>query len=587
LLDSRAGCDDCGSDMTNIFDKSTLPSRHVSVGPERAPHRSYYYAMGLTEEEIARPFVGIASAGNDSAPCNTTLDHQADVARGGVEEGGGMPRRFNTITVTDGIAMGHQGMKSSLVSREVIADSVELSVRGHCYDALLGFAGCDKSLPGMMMAMLRLNVPSIFVYGGSILPGRYKGRDVTVVDVFEIVGKYAAGACPLEDVTELEKAACPGDGACGGQYTANTMACVAEAIGLSLPNSNMAPAPYSTRDQVAHAAGVQVMELLARNIRPRDICTREAFENAARIVAATGGSTNGALHLPAMAHEAGINLTLFDVAEFFKTTPYMADLKPGGNYVAKDMYEAGGVYMLMKSMLGEGLLHGNCLTVTGRTLGENIDEITWNPDQKVIYPANAPISPTGGVVGLRGSLAPDGAIVKVAGMARLEFTGPAQVFDCEEDAFAAVEARQIREGSVVVIRYEGPKGGPGMREMLSTTAALYGQGMGEKVALITDGRFSGATRGFCIGHVGPEAADGGPIALVEEGDEISIDATNGTIDLNVSAEVLAARKAKWQPRQTDYQSGALWRYAQNVGPAWQGAVTHPGAEHETHVFADI
>ena len=574
-------------DMTNRFDKSRLPSRHVSVGPERAPHRSYYYAMGLTEEEIARPFVGIASAGNDSAPCNTTLDHQADAARGGVEAGGGMPRRFNTITVTDGIAMGHQGMKSSLVSREVIADSVELSVRGHCYDALLGFAGCDKSLPGMMMAMLRLNVPSIFVYGGSILPGRYKGRDVTVVDVFEIVGKYAAGACSIEDVTELEKAACPGHGACGGQYTANTMACVAEAIGLSLPNSNMAPAPYSTRDQVAHAAGAQVMELLARNIRPRDICTREAFENAARIVAATGGSTNGALHLPAMAHEAGIELTLFDVAEVFKSTPYMADLKPGGNYVAKDMYEAGGVYMLMKSMLAEGLLHGNCLTVTGKTLGENIDEITWNPDQKVIYPASAPISPTGGVVGLRGSLAPEGAIVKVAGMSRLEFTGPAQVFDCEEDAFAAVEKREIREGSVVVIRYEGPKGGPGMREMLSTTAALYGQGMGEKVALITDGRFSGATRGFCIGHVGPEAAECGPIALVEEGDEISIDATVGTIDLNVSADVLAARKAKWQPRKTDYQSGALWRYAQNVGPAWQGAVTHPGAAQETHVFADI
>jgi dihydroxy-acid dehydratase len=573
--------------MTHEFDKSKLPSRHVSVGPERAPHRSYYYAMGLTEEEIARPFVGIASAGNDSAPCNTLLDQQANVARGGVEAGGGMPRRFNTITVTDGIAMGHQGMKSSLVSREVIADSVELSVRGHCYDALLGFAGCDKSLPGMMMAMLRLNVPSIFVYGGSILPGRYKDRDVTVVDVFEVVGKYAAGACPIEEVTELEKAACPGHGACGGQYTANTMACVAEAIGLSLPNSNMAPAPYSTRDQVAHAAGVQVMELLARNIRPRDICTREAFENAARIVAATGGSTNGALHLPAMAHEAGIDLTLFDVAEFFKSTPYMADLKPGGNYVAKDMYEAGGVYMLMKSMLGEGLLHGNCLTVTGKTLGENIDEITWNPDQKVIYPATKPISPTGGVVGLRGSLAPEGAIVKVAGMDRLEFTGPAQVFECEEDAFAAVEARQIREGGVVVIRYEGPKGGPGMREMLSTTAALYGQGMGEKVALITDGRFSGATRGFCIGHVGPEAADCGPIALIEDGDEIAIDAARGTIDLNVASEVLEERRKLWKPRLSDYGSGALWRYAQNVGPAYKGAVTHPGAKEERHVFADI
>jgi dihydroxy-acid dehydratase len=573
--------------MPNQFDKSKLPSRHVSVGPERAPHRSYYYAMGLTAEEIARPFVGVVSAGNDSAPCNTTLDAQADIARKGVEQGGGMPRRFNTITVTDGIAMGHQGMKSSLVSREVIADSVELSVRGHCYDALVGFAGCDKSLPGIMMAMLRLNVPSIFVYGGSILPGRYHEKDVTVKDVFEIVGKYAAGACPLSELEELERVACPGHGACGGQYTANTMACVGEAIGLSLPNSNMAPAPYSTRDQIAHAAGVQVMDLLAKNIRPRDICTREAFVNAARIVAATGGSTNGALHLPAMAHEAGIAFDLFDVAEAFKTTPYMADLQPGGQFVARDMYDAGGVYMLMKSLLAEGLLYGDCMTVTGKTLGENIEEITWNPNQKVIYPATAPITPTGGVVGLRGTLAPDGAIVKVAGMDRLTFTGPAQVFDCEEDCFAAVEAREIREGSVIVIRYEGPKGGPGMREMLSTTAALYGQGMGEKVALITDGRFSGATRGFCIGHVGPEAAECGPIALIEDGDEIMIDAETGVIDLNVPAEVLEERRKHWTPRATDYGSGAIWRYAQNVGPAYKGAVTHPGGSAETHVFADI
>ncbi len=573
--------------MTHQFDKSKLPSRHVSVGPERAPHRSYYYAMGLTEEQIARPFVGVVSAGNDSAPCNTALDHQADVARRGVDEAGGLSRRFNTITVTDGIAMGHQGMKSSLVSREVIADSIELSVRGHCYDALVGFAGCDKSLPGMMMSMLRLNVPSIFVYGGSILPGRYQDRDVTVVDVFEVVGKYAAGACPLSEVQALEKAACPGHGACGGQYTANTMACVAEAIGLSLPNSNMAPAPYTTRDQIAHAAGVQVMELLARNLRPRDICTRDAFINAARVVAATGGSTNAALHLPAMAHEAGIEFDLFDVAEIFKTTPYMADLKPGGNYVAKDMYEAGGVYMLMKSLLSEGLLHGECMTVAGKTLGENIDEITWNPDQKVIYPATKPLSPTGGVVGLRGSLAPNGAIVKVAGMARLQFKGPAIVFDCEEDAFAAVEKREIQEGQVVVIRYEGPKGGPGMREMLSTTAALYGLGMGEKVALITDGRFSGATRGFCIGHVGPEAAECGPIALVENGDIIEIDAEKGTINLLVDAAVLEARKKAWTPRVSDYGSGALWRYAQNVGPAYKGAVTHPGAAAESHVYADI
>jgi len=573
--------------MTHTFDKSKLPSRHVSVGPERAPHRSYYYAMGLTEEEIARPFVALASAGNDSAPCNTTLDAQADAARRGVEQGGGMPRRFNTITVTDGIAMGHQGMKASLVSREVIADSVELSVRGHCYDALVGFAGCDKSLPGMMMAMLRLNIPSIFVYGGSILPGRFHDRDVTVKDVFEVVGRYAAGNCPLSEVHELERVACPGHGACGGQYTANTMACVGEAIGLSLPNSNMVPAPYTTREQIAVSAGAQVMELLAKNIRPRDICTRDAFENAARIVAATGGSTNGALHLPAMAHEAGIEFDLFDVAEIFKTTPYCADLQPGGQYVARDMYDAGGVYMLMKTLLTEGFLHGDCLTVTGKTLGENIDQVTWNPDQKVIYDAKTPITPTGGVVGLRGTLAPEGAIVKVAGLHHLQFAGPARVFDCEEECFAAVEARQINEGEVIIIRYEGPKGGPGMREMLSTTAALYGQGMGEKVALITDGRFSGATRGFCIGHVGPEAAECGPIALVEDGDMIRIDAEAGTIDLDVAEDVLTERRKAWKARVSDYGSGALWRYAQNVGPAYKGAVTHPGAAAETHVYADI
>jgi dihydroxy-acid dehydratase len=365
------------------------------------------------------------------------------------------------------------------------------------------------------------------------------------------------------------------------------MACVGEAIGLSLPNSNMAPAPYGSRADIAIATGRQIMTLIEKNIRPRDICTREAFENAARIVAATGGSTNGALHLPAMAHEAGIAFDLFDVAEIFKTTPYIADLKPGGKYVAKDMHDAGGVYMVMRTLFDAGLLHGECMTVTGKTIAENLEEIRWRDDQKVIYPVSAPLSPTGGVVGLKGSLAPDGAIVKVAGMARLQFSGPAQVFDCEEECFAAVEARKIEKGSVIVIRYEGPKGGPGMREMLSTTAALYGQGLGEHVALITDGRFSGATRGFCIGHVGPEAADGGPIALVENGDLIHIDAAAGTIDLDVPAETLAARRATWQPRTTDYGSGAIWRYAQNVGPARGGAVTHPGAAAETHVFADI
>jgi dihydroxy-acid dehydratase len=569
------------------FDKSKLPSRHVSVGPERAPHRSYYYAMGMTAEQIAQPFVAVVSAGNDSAPCNTTLDAQADVARRGVDAAGGTSRRFNTITVTDGIAMGHQGMKSSLVSREVIADSIELSVRGHCYDAIVGFAGCDKSLPGMMMAMLRLNVPSIFVYGGSILPGRFDDRDVTVKDVFEAVGQYAAGKCPLAELTALENVACPGHGACGGQYTANTMACVAEAIGLSLPNSNMVPAPYRSREEIAEAAGRQAMKLLDWNLRPRDICTRAAFENAARVVAATGGSTNGALHLPAMAAEAGIDFDLFDVAEIFKATPYLADLQPGGRYVARDMHDAGGVYMLMKTLLDGGFLEGNCMTVTGKTLGENIDEVTWNPDQKVIRHISDPITPTGGVVGLRGSLAPDGAIVKVAGMSSLVFEGPARVFECEEDAFAAVEARRIVAGEVIVIRYEGPKGGPGMREMLATTAALYGLGMGDQVALITDGRFSGATRGFCVGHVGPEAADGGPIALIENGDTIRIDAEAGSLDLLVDAAQLAERRARWQPRVNDYQSGALWRYAKMVGPASKGACTHPGAIAERHVYADI
>ena len=560
-----------------MWDKAKLPSAAVSVGPERAPHRSYYYAMGMTADDIARPFVGVVSAGNESAPCNTTLDAQADVAKEGVRAGGGTPFRFNTITVTDGIAMGHQGMKASLVSREVIADSVELSMRGHAYDALVGFAGCDKSLPGMMMAMLRLNVPSVFVYGGSILPGRFEDRDVTVVDVFEAVGAHAAGTCPLARLTALEKVACPGDGACGGQFTANTMACVGEAIGLSLPNSNMVPAPYTSRSEIAHAAGEAVMTMLDRNIRPRDICTRQAFENAARVVAATGGSTNAALHLPAMAAEAGIDFDLFAVAGIFRSTPYIADLKPGGRYVARDLHLAGGVYMVMKTLLDAGLIHGDCLTVTGRTLAENLAEIPWNGAQDVIRPASAPLSSTGGVVGLRGSLAPDGAIVKVAGMHALRFEGPARVFDCEEDAFACVDARRYQDGEVLVIRYEGPKGGPGMREMLSTTAALYGQGAGDRVALITDGRFSGATRGFCVGHVGPEAADGGPIALVEDGDVIRLDADAGTIDLLVDAAELNRRRAAWRPRDNGYPAGALWRYTRTVGPASRGACTHPGA----------
>jgi dihydroxy-acid dehydratase len=569
------------------FDKSKLPSRHVTEGPSRAPHRSYYYAMGLTEEQINRPFVGVVSAWNEAAPCNIALMRQAQSVKVGVNDAGGTPREFCTITVTDGIAMGHQGMKSSLVSREVIADSIELTMRGHCYDGLVGVAGCDKSLPGVMMAMIRLNVPSVFMYGGSILPGRHQGRDVTVQDVFEGVGNYAAGkmtACQLRD---LEIVACPGAGACGGQFTANTMACVSEAIGLALPGSAGAPAPYESRDSYAVASGKAVMYLLAQNIRPRDIVTRRSLENAATIVAATGGSTNAALHLPAMAHEAGIDFDLFAVAEIFKRTPYIADLKPGGKYVAKDVHDIGGVPQIMKALLDGGYLHGDCLTVTGKTMAENLASVVFNTNQKVVYPTSTPITVTGGVVGLKGTLAPEGAIVKVAGMTNLAFTGPARCFDCEEDAFAAVQARAYKDGDVFVIRYEGPRGGPGMREMLSTTAALYGQGAGDKVALITDGRFSGATRGFCIGHVGPEAAVGGPIALINDGDIIAIDATLGTLDLHVDPAELERRRATWVPRKTAYQSGALAKFADQVGPARHGAVTHAGGKAEVVCYADI
>ncbi|GAA0579809.1 dihydroxy-acid dehydratase [Craurococcus roseus] len=568
------------------WDKSKLPSRHVTEGPERAPHRSYYYAMGLTEEEIARPFVGVATCWNEAAPCNIALSRQAQSVKQGVKASGGTPREFTTITVTDGIAMGHQGMKSSLASRDAIADTVELTVRGHCYDALVGLAGCDKSLPGMMMAMLRLNVPSVFMYGGSILPGKFKGRDVTVVDVFEAVGQHAAGNMSDEDLHALECVACPSAGACGGQFTANTMATVSEAIGLALPGSAGAPAPYEDRDRWAVESGRAVMDLIRRNLRPRDIVTRRALENAAVVVGATGGSTNAGLHLPAMAHEAGIRFTMDDVVAIMRRTPYIADLKPGGKYVAYDVYKVGGIPVIIKALLDAGLLHGDCITVTGKTLAENHAEVVFPTDQDVVFPVSKALSKTGGVVGLKGNLAPEGGIVKIAGMKKLRFEGTALCFDCEEDAFRAVEERAYKAGDIIVIRYEGPKGGPGMREMLSTTAAIYGQGMGEQVALITDGRFSGATRGFCIGHVGPEAAVGGPIALLRNGDRVVIDAERGTIDMEVDEAELSRRRAEWKPRATDYNSGALWKYAQLVGPAHLGAVTHPGGAEETHCYAD-
>ncbi|RXV60801.1 dihydroxy-acid dehydratase [Roseovarius sp. A46] len=582
------------------FDKSKLPSRYVTEGSARAPHRSYYYAMGMTETEIHQPLVGVATCWNEAAPCNIALSRQAQAVKGGVKEAHGTPREFTTITVTDGIAMGHEGMRSSLASREAIADTVELTMRGHCYDALVGLAGCDKSLPGMMMAMVRLNVPSVFIYGGSILPGRapqvdeipedFRSRDLTVQDMFEAVGRNQNGTLSDAALEMLERVACPSAGACGGQFTANTMACVSEAIGLALMNSSGMPAPYESRDQYGEASGRAVMELLANNIRARDVVTRKSLENAARVVACTGGSTNAGLHLPAIAHEAGIDFFLEDVCEIFRDTPYFVDLKPGGQFVAKDLFDAGGIPVVMKELRKAGLIHEDCITASGRSIGEELELITREADGRVIHTIDAPLTKTGGVVGLKGNLAPEGAIVKVAGIApeHQVFTGPARVFECEEDAFAAVKARSYDEGEVIVIRNEGPAGGPGMREMLSTTAALSGQGMGKKVALITDGRFSGATRGFCVGHVGPEAAQGGPIALIETGDTITIDAIKGQLSVDLSDEELARRREAWTgPRKTMYTAGALWKYAQLVGPTYKGAVTHPGAQAESHVYVDI
>ena len=569
------------------FNKKKLPSRHTSLGPDKAPQRSFYYAMNLTEKDIAKPFVGVVSTWNEAAPCNIALMRQAQSVKKGVKFSGGTPREFCTITVTDGIAMGHEGMKSSLISRDIIADSTELTVRGHCYDALVGVAGCDKSLPGLMMAMVRLNVPSVFIYGGSILPGRFNGKDVTVLDVFEGVGKYSSGKMTAHALKKLELKACPSAGACGGQFTANTMACVSEAIGLALPYSAGTPAPYEQRDKYALQSGKAVMNLLKRNIKPRDIVTKKALENAATIVAATGGSTNAALHLPALANEIGIKFELMDVAKIFKKTPYLADLKPGGKYVAKDMWKAGGVPMLLKTLLEGGYIHGECMTVTGKTMRENLRKVKFNPKQKVIRKYNNPLSLDGGVAGLKGNLAPDGAIVKIAGLKKLQFTGKARCFDTEEDAYKAVQNKKYKDGDIIIIRYEGPRGGPGMREMLSTTGAIYGQGKGEKVALITDGRFSGATRGFCVGHVGPEASVGGPIALLRNGDVIDIDAKKGTINVRLPKKELSNRKRKWKPKKINFGNGTLWKYAQTVGPAYLGAPTHPGGKKEVKCYADI
>ena len=569
------------------FDKSKLPSRYVSVGVKSAPHRSMYYAMGLKNTDIEKPFVGVVTTWNEAAPCNITLSRQAQSVKKGVKLAGGTPREFTTITVTDGIAMGHAGMKSSLISREIIADSVELTMRGHCYDALVGLAGCDKSLPGLMMVMLRLNVPSVFMYGGSILPGSYKGKDVTIVDVFEGVGKHSTGKMSKKDLLELESVACPSAGSCGGQFTANTMACVSEAIGLALPGSAGTPAVYETRDKFAVSSGQAVMNLVEKNIRPRDIVTKKSLENAAVIVAASGGSTNAALHLPAIANEAGIKFTLEDVTKISKKIPYIADLKPGGKYVAKDLYEIGGVPILTKALLDGGFLHEDCMTVSGKTIGENHKNIVFPTDQKVIYKTSKPISSSGGFVGLKGNLAPDGAIIKVAGLKKKKFIGKAKCFDAEQSALNAVLEKKIKRGDVIIIRYEGPKGSPGMPEMLSTTGAIYGQGLGEEVALITDGRFSGGTHGISIGHVGPEAAVGGPIGLIKNGDVIEINADKGLLKVHLTNKEMLKRKKKWKPKKIEYTSGTLWKYSQSVGPAFKGAVTHPGAFKEIKCYADI
>ena len=572
----------------NAWDKSKLVSRYTTEGPDSAPHRAMLRAMGLTDEDIAKPLVGVATCWNEAAPCNIKLADIAQFVKKGVKEAGATPREFTTITVTDGIANGHEGMRSSLSSREVIADSVELTMRGHCYDALVGLAGCDKSLPGMMMVMARLNVPSVFLYGGTILPGKYKDQDADIITVFEAVGEHSVGKISDEDLYACECGALPGAGACGGQFTANTMSCVAEVIGLAVPGANGIPAVDTDKDCMAEASGEAVVDLLRNEgPLPRDIITRKSLENAAAIVAATGGSTNAALHIPAIAHEAGIEFDLFDVAEVFKRTPYISNLRPGGKYLTKHLHDIGGVGIIIKELLDHGLLHGDCITVTGKTLAENYADVVFPDDQDVVYRVENAVYPSGGVVGLQGNLAPEGAIVKIAGMENLVFEGPARCFDGEDECYKAVANKEYKEGDVIILRYEGPKGGPGMKEMLSTTSALYGQGMGGKVALITDGRFSGGTRGFCIGHVGPEAAVGGPIGLLKDGDIIRIDAEKGTLEVKISDEEMEKRRKEWKPRKTNYNSGALWKYADQVGSARYGAVTHPGAKEETHTFVNL
>ncbi len=554
-----------------------ISSRNVVEGPARAPHRAMYKAMGLDDNDLGKPFIGVSHSGNEATPCNIHLGRLATHAKAGVESAGGTPREFSTIAVSDGIAMGHEGMKSSLVSREIIADSIELMVRAHQYDGLVGIAGCDKSLPGTMMGMARLNLPSVFVYGGTIMPGIYEGKQVTVQDVYEAVGAYDAGNLTLEALKNLENVACPNSGSCGGMYTANTMASISEAIGIALPGNASPPAEDPRREKMVYESGKAVMNLLEIGVRPKDILTYEAFENAIVVANATGWSTNAVLHLLALSREIGVKLTLDDFERIRRKTPHIADMRPGGTYVMLDLDKIGGIPLLMKSLQKKNLIHENAMTVTGKTVKQNLDsmQIPFDANQQVLKSIESPIHEVGTLTILRGSLAPDGAVVKVAGVHTREFRGKAKVFDREEDAFDAISKRQIKEQDIVIIRYEGPKGGPGMREMLGVTAALVGQNLGEKVALVTDGRFSGATRGFMIGHVAPEAAVGGNIALVKEGDEIIINLEKNTIDLMVPENEMTQRRKEWKPRKPNYETGALAKFASLVSSASEGAITRP------------
>jgi dihydroxy-acid dehydratase len=565
-----------------------LRSRKTIDGPSRAPHRAMYKAMGLNDENLNRPIVGVSSTCNEATPCNIHLGKLAQYAKEGLKDVSCTPREFTAISVSDVISMGHQGMKASLVSREIIADSIELMMIAHQYDGIVGIAGCDKSLPGTLMAMVRLNLPAVFVYGGTILPGNWNGKQVTVQDVFEAVGTYEKGELSLQQLTSLENVACPSAGSCAGMYTANTMASIGEAIGISLPGSASPPAESDRRDRVCFESGRAIMNLLENGIRPKDIMTFEAFENSIAIVNAIGGSTNAVLHLLAIAREAGIKLELKDFEKIRKRTPHIADLRPGGMYVMLDLDKIGGIPVVLNSLLKNGLIHGDTMTITGKTMRQNLESIIIKSDklsslnhrqlqqQKIIRPINNPIHKEGTLKILKGSLAPDGAVVKIANIESTRFIGKARVFESEEESFDAIsKGKKVNEGDVVVIRYEGPKGGPGMREMLSVTAALIGQGLGDKVALVTDGRFSGATRGLMIGHVTPEAMVGGPIAFVKDNDEITIDITKGIIDLNVSKLELNKRKKKWKSITPHYTTGVLAKYASLVSSASQGAITIP------------